>query len=175
MRRSLIFLAGVLLFVNTAKDQDEVALKHYPVKRGVKNAVFDKTLTDIVASSRHYFKNLQNDSGMRSIIDTVFTTSFKFKEQNTATLTCAKEYVTLAVQFNLSGIALVNFIKNLNASLPVNYVYTEEYDALSKQDYFTFFPKAGTKTIPAGYPDKITLSTDTTDVVFLGFMLERRK
>jgi hypothetical protein len=174
MRRSLILLAGVLLFIFAANAQDEVVLKQYPVKKGVKNAVFDKALTDIAVSSRHYFKSLQNDSGIPSIIDTVFTTSFRFKEQNTATLTCAKAYVTLAIQFNLSGMALVNFIKNLNASLPANYVYTEEYDALSKQDYYTFFPKAGTKTIPAGFPGKITLSTDTTDVVMLGFMLDRK-
>ncbi|WP_295667550.1 hypothetical protein [uncultured Mucilaginibacter sp.] len=174
MRRSLILLAGLLLFVIAAKAQDQENLKQTPVKRGLKNVVFDNALKEIVASSRHYFKSLQNDSGMRSIIDTVYTTSFKFKEKNTATLTCAKQYVTLGIQFNLSGVGFNNFLKNLNASLPANYVYTEEYDALSKQDYYSFFPKDGTKTVPAGYPGKITVSTDTTDVVMLGFMLDRK-
>jgi hypothetical protein len=174
MQRSLILIAGMLLFITAAKAQDQENLKQHPVKKGVKDPIFNKVFTDIALSGKRYFKSLENDNGLVSIIDTTYNLSFKFKEENTATLACAKSYVTLLIQFNLANGSFNNLFKNLNASLPTNYVYTEVYDASIKQDFYTFFPKAGTKTIPVGFPDKITLSTDTTDIVMLGFMLDRK-
>jgi len=172
MKKLLMFLTGLLLYTSAASAQTSEELKQFPVKRGAKNAIFDKVFSDIVTSGAHYFKSLETD-GLKSIMDTTYNLKFDFREKNDATLTCAKDNVSLTINFNLPNDAYNAFFRNLNVELPANYVYTEEYDADAKQYNYTFFAKPGTKTIPPNYPETIMMIRDASDNVLLTFLLFR--
>lgn len=162
----------VLVVIATIARSQEI-LKQYPVKRGPKDQIFDKAFSAIITSSTHNFKSLQNDNGIKSISDTSYNVKFNFKEQNDGTLICEKGDVNLTIQFALNYAGLNTFINHLMASLPLNFVYTLEYDALAKQSNYTFFAKPGTKTVPSNYPEKIYLTTDVNNTGILTFLIFR--
>src|SRR5258708_2990193 len=104
MQRFFILIITFLLFFSPSLPQNAEGLPQTPVKKGLKNATFDKAFNEVIESSRHYFKSMQNDSGIKSIIDTTFETRSNFTEKNTASLTCAKEYVSLGIRFGFNGV-----------------------------------------------------------------------
>jgi len=174
MKKGLcLIISSLLLLVCFAYAQQDDNLKSYPVERGVKNAVFDKAFSGIIASEVNYFKDLHNDTRITSIIDKSYSMSFSFNEKNDGTLTCEKTYVSLAIRFSLNDADFKMFFNNLNTSLPGNFVYTRKYDPSVKIASFTFFPKTGSKTIPSNYPEKIYMTRDADDIVLLSFLKYR--
>jgi hypothetical protein len=172
MQKLLLILLSLLFFAVTNSQSQEI-LKQYPVKKGPKDEIFDKAFSAIIASSIHNFKSLQNDQGIKSVIDTSYDVKFNFKEKNEGRLTCEKNDVSLSIRFALDYAGLNTFLNHLMASLPVNFVYTLEYDALAKQSNYTFFSKPGSKTTPSNYPEKIYLTADVNNTVVLGFLIYR--
>jgi len=173
MQKLFALAASLLLFIGAVDAQTTDTLEQSPVLKGAKDAAFHKVFSEIIASAPHYFKSLQTDNGIKSISDTSYNLKFNFRDKNDATLICEKSDVNLTIDFNLDNAAFTRFFRNLSAELPPNYVYTREYDALAKQSNYTFFAKPGTKTIPADFPEKISMITDASNNVLLTFLLFR--
>jgi len=173
MKRLLTLLTGLLLFCGAAAAQSDDGLTEYPVKRGVRDARFDKVFSSILTSGAHHFKGLENGNGLKSISDTTYKLKLDFKEKNDATLTCEKDNVNLTIEFKMTDVAFNNFFKNLNAEFPSDFVYTKEFDAGAKQYNYAFFPKLGAKVIPPNYPEKLMMIRDSYGTVLLTFLLFR--
>ncbi|HEY4327349.1 MAG TPA: hypothetical protein VGN20_25425 [Mucilaginibacter sp.] len=168
MMKHTVILIFALSFLK-ASGQSADDLKQYPVKKGIVNVSFTKEFSRIVKSYSHNFAELKNDDRIISIIDTVYNIKLNFKEAHDGTLTFAKEYISLGINFGLDAVGLKKLLDDLNSSFPPGFVYTYEYDAAAKLSYYTFFKDPGVKADAANYPEKISLSVDVDNTASLGF------
>lgn len=164
MKKILMLIVALMIFIfNSLSKAQDGALRDKKMNiEIIKDKDFIKIFSQITSSYKDNFRTLPKTLNFTNPYDTTYDLLVKFNEVEQATLNYSAGSTVLVESFKYRKDMkdLEKLLATIRGALPDDFIYSCQYDLLSKFIYIDFHQNPESKQIHTGFPEHINVRYD---------------